>query len=128
MKPIAAETLKRYPWANKSDAVMAAPHFVFNGSWAIKPDGAISINPNIPDWANGDIGQRSVSLLCGMIDYYRYSGDPAAIGIISLTADYVLENPETGDEVRRSGAALLAEGLTVARPARAGGIWFYHRV
>jgi len=43
-------------------------------------------------------------------------------------AEYVLENPETGDEVRRSGAALLAEGLTVALPARAGGIWFYRRL
>ena len=92
---IAAETLKRYPWADKSAAVMAAPHFVFNGSWAIKPDGVISINPNIPDWDNGDIGQRSVSLLCGMTDYYRYSGDPAAIGIISLTADYVLDYCQT---------------------------------
>jgi hypothetical protein len=92
---IAAETLKRYPWANKSAAVMAATHFVFNGSWAIKPDGEISINPNIPDWANGDIGQRSVSLLCGMTDYYRYSGDPAAIVIISLTADYVLDYCQT---------------------------------
>ena len=29
---IAAETLKRYPWADKPMAVMAAPHFVFNSS------------------------------------------------------------------------------------------------
>ena len=27
---VAAETLKRYPWADKAMAVMAAPHFVFN--------------------------------------------------------------------------------------------------
>ncbi len=72
-----------------------SPHFVFNGSWAIKSDGAISVHPDIPDWDNGDIGQRSVSLLCGMTDYYRYSGDPAAIGIISLTADYVLDYCQT---------------------------------
>jgi len=43
-------------------------------------------------------------------------------------ADYVLENPETGDEVRLSGEALLAEGVTVSLPARAGGIWFYRRL
>ena len=29
---IAAETLKRYPWTDKSMAVMAAPYFVFSGS------------------------------------------------------------------------------------------------
>ena len=63
---IAAETLKRYPWADKDVAVMPAPHFVFNGSWAIKTDGAISVNPKVPDWDNGDVGQRSMSLLAGV--------------------------------------------------------------
>ena len=33
---ITAETLKRYPWADKDLAVMAAPHFVFNGHWSIR--------------------------------------------------------------------------------------------
>ena len=44
------------------------------------------------------------------------------------TADYVLENPQTGDEAHLSGAGLLAEGLTISLPARAGGIWFYRRL
>lgn len=95
---IAAETLKRYPWADKTSAVMAAPHFVFNGTWSIQPDGTIGVNPKLPDWDNGDIGQRSVSLLTGMTDYYRYTGDPAAIGIVTLTADYVLDFCQTPDD------------------------------
>ena len=38
---IAAETLKRYPWADKPLAVVSAPHFVFNGHWGIQPEGTI---------------------------------------------------------------------------------------
>ena len=62
---IAAETLKRYPWADKDVAVMAAPYFVFNGSWGIKPDGTIVVSPRLDDWMNADVGQRSVSTLFG---------------------------------------------------------------
>ncbi len=48
---IAAETLKRYPWADKNLAVMPAPHFVFNGHWGIKPDGTILVDMgNFTDW------------------------------------------------------------------------------
>ena len=38
---VAAETLKRYPWA--TDAPSPAPHYVYNGSWRIAPDGTITI-------------------------------------------------------------------------------------
>src|SRR5208337_981851 len=55
---IAAETLKRYPWAQPPAAVTAAPHYVFNGHWKISPEGAISAVP-INDWDNGDLGQRA---------------------------------------------------------------------
>jgi hypothetical protein len=110
---VAAETLKRYPWTEKGDSphlperpegclaqmgtvpFFAAPHFVFNGHWAIKPDGTILVNPKLSDWDNGDVGQRSVSLLFGLVDYYRYSGDPAAIGLVTLTADYLLDYCQT---------------------------------
>jgi hypothetical protein len=92
---IAAETLKRYPWAGTDLAVMAAPHFIFNGHWAIRPDGAIVINPKLSDWDNGDIGQRTASLLTGLTNYYRYSGDPAAIGLVTLTADFLLDHCQT---------------------------------
>lgn len=92
---IAAETLKRYPWADKPMAVMQAPHFVFNGHWGIKPDGTILVNPTLGDWDNGDVGQRSVSLLVGLTDYYRYTGDAGVIGPITLVADYVLDYCQT---------------------------------
>ncbi len=80
---IAAETLKRYPWSDKPSA---APHYVFNGTWAIAPDGTISI-PQLRDWDNGDLGQRAAYVLSGLVDYYRYSGDPAAIGHVWLTVE-----------------------------------------
>ncbi len=92
---VAAETLKRYPWTDKSMAVMAAPYFVFSGSWGIKPDGTILVSPRLDDWMNADVGQRSVSTLWGMTEYYRYTGDPAAIGVITLTADYLLDYCQT---------------------------------
>jgi hypothetical protein len=92
---IAAETLKRYPWAGKELAVMTAPHFVFNGHWSIHPDGTVVIDPRLSDWDNGDIGQRSASLFFGLTDYYRYTSDPAAIALVTLTADYLLDYCQT---------------------------------
>jgi len=92
---IAAETLKRYPWTDKNVAVMAAPYFVFSGSWGIKADGTIVVSPKLDDWMNADVGQRSVSTLLGEVAYYRYTGDPAAIGLITLTADYLLDYCQT---------------------------------
>ncbi|UCD29076.1 MAG: hypothetical protein JSV03_00910, partial [Planctomycetota bacterium] len=35
---IAAETLKRYPWADASKAVAPAPEYFYNGRWQIAPD------------------------------------------------------------------------------------------
>ena len=92
---VAAETLKRYPWTEPGQAAVPAPHFVFNGTWSIQPDGTIHVNPALSDWNNGDVGQRSASLLSGFTDYYRYTGDPAAIGIITMTADYLLDYCQT---------------------------------
>lgn len=40
--------------------------------------------------------------------------------------DYVLENPETGETIERSGTALVSEGFTFTLPRRSGAIWFYH--
>jgi len=95
---IAAETLKRYPWAEPPQAVMAGPHFVFNGHWSIKPDGTILPAAKLGDWDNGDVGQRSASLLVGLTNYYRYTGDPAAIGLISTTADFLVDYCQTPDD------------------------------
>jgi hypothetical protein len=86
---VSADTLKRYPWADTDKAVMAAPHFVYTSMWSIDADGHIG-TPPIEDWMCGDLGQRTVSLINGLADYYRYSSDPAAIGFITLQADYIL--------------------------------------
>ena len=91
---IAAETLKRYPWTDAAKAVAAAPEYVFSGAWSISPEGAITIPP-INDWANGDLGQRAAYVLSGLVDYYRYSGDPAAIAHITHTADALIDYCQT---------------------------------
>ncbi|MCS7236636.1 MAG: glycoside hydrolase family 127 protein, partial [Thermoguttaceae bacterium] len=88
---IAAETLKRYPWVEPPAAVCAAPHYVFNGHWKIDPDGTITPVP-IGDWDNGDLGQRAAYILSAMVDYYRYTGDPAAIAIMTLQADALIDH------------------------------------
>jgi hypothetical protein len=94
---IAAETLKRYPWTDAKRAVAAAPEYVFSGAWHITPDGKITIPP-LSDWANGDLGQRAAYVLSGLVDYYRYTGDPAAIAHITLTADTLLDHCQTGPD------------------------------
>ncbi len=88
---VAAETLKRYPWTDAKAAAAAAPHFVFNGHWKIAPEGTITPVP-INDWDNGDLGQRAAYVLLGLVDYYRYSGDAAAIGLIHLQAEGLLDH------------------------------------
>ena len=92
---VTEETLKRYPWTEPGKSVMPGPHYIFNGCWQIKPDGTITVKPELADWDNGDVGQRSFALLLGQADYYRYSGDPAAIGIITMVADYVVDYCQT---------------------------------
>ena len=91
---IAAETLKRYPWVTGDAAPTPAPHYVYSGAWRISEAGEITVPP-ISDWANGDLGQRAAYVLLGLVDYYRYSGDPAAISHISLTADTILDHCQT---------------------------------
>jgi hypothetical protein len=92
---ISEETLKRYPWTEPGKSAMQGPHYLFNGVWTIKPDGAISIDYDLKDWDNGDVGQRTFSLLLSQPDYYRYSGDPAALGIIKMAADNAIDNCQT---------------------------------
>ncbi|MBP7935166.1 MAG: hypothetical protein KA354_11015 [Phycisphaerae bacterium] len=87
---VAAETLKRYPWTDARKAPAALPEFVFSGRWQIKPDGTITI-PELKDWDNGDLGQRASYVLGGLVDYYRYTGDGAAIGLITCQADALLD-------------------------------------
>ena len=87
---IAVNVYKRYPWVDKSKAVMAAPDFVYNSHWSIKPDGTILIPPTT-DWMCGDLCQRAWSTIKGLTAYYQYSGDPIAFLYIPLTVDYILD-------------------------------------
>ncbi len=88
---IAAETLKRYPWTTRDNASDCVPHFLFSGHWKIDPDGTITPLA-ISDWDNGDLGQRAAYVLSGLVDYYRYSGDPAAVSLLALQADFLLDH------------------------------------
>lgn len=99
---IAAETLKRYPWTDKPSP---APHYVFNGTWRIDADGAISI-PDLSNWDNGDLGQRAAYILSGLVDYYRYSGDPAAFGHLWLTVEALRRHALTGSGHAWPGALI----------------------
>ncbi|MBM3493630.1 MAG: hypothetical protein FJX72_04805 [Armatimonadetes bacterium] len=96
---VAAETLKRYPWTDKPSP---APHYVFNGTWAISATGEISI-PKLSDWDNGDLGQRAAYVLGGLVDYYRYTGDAAAISHIWLTVEALRKHALTGPDHRWPG-------------------------
>lgn len=87
---IAAETLKRYPWSDPKKAAAALPEFIFSGAWSITREGTITV-PRINDWDNGDYGQRAAYVLSGLVDYYRYSGDPAAIALMTLQGDAILQ-------------------------------------
>ena len=94
---IAAETMKRYPWVAPPQAVSAAPHYIFNGHWQISQQGAIKPLP-INDWDNGDLGQRAAYVLSALVDYYRYTGDAAAIAHLTYQADALLDHCQTGPD------------------------------
>ena len=94
---IAAETIKRYPWAVPPKAVMPAPDYVFNGTWNIAADGAITPR-ELRDWDTGDLGQRLSYALSGLVDYYRYSGDAAAVAHCTFVADYILNHALTPED------------------------------
>lgn len=93
---IAAETLKRYPWTVSPVNGYAAPDYVMNGHWAIDANGTIS-SAEQQNWHNGDLGQRSAYSLLAWVNYYRYTGDPAAIAHISLIADLLIGHCQTDD-------------------------------
>ena len=91
---IAAETLKRYPWTSRTNAIAEYPAYVFSGSWQIASNGVIT--PRDPgDWGNGDLSQRATSMLNGFVDYYRYTGDAAAIAHLTYMADFIVDHCQT---------------------------------
>jgi hypothetical protein len=94
---VAAETMKRYPWALHPKTGLPAPHYIYNGTWQITPEGRITPNPP-RDWTNGDLSQRCAYAMLGFISYYRYTGDPAAIAQISMMNDVILNHALTGPD------------------------------
>jgi hypothetical protein len=91
---IAAETLKRYPWTTCASAIAEYPAYVFSGFWQISSNGLIT--PRDPgDWGNGDLSQRATSVLNGFVDYYRYTGDAAAIAHLTYMADFIVDHCQT---------------------------------
>lgn len=94
---VAAETLKRYPWATRPQTGLPAPDYIYNGRWEIKPDGTIRPR-KLEDWGNGDLAQRGAYAMIGWVDYYRYTGDPAAIAHISMIADVLLNHCQTTED------------------------------
>ncbi len=94
---IAVEVLKRYPWVDGDKAVIAAPDFVYNSHWSIKPDGTILIPPT-NDWMCGDLSQRAWGIIKGLTAYYAYSGDAIAFVYIPLNADYILDYAQTNED------------------------------
>ena len=93
---IAAETLKRYPWATADRAPAPAPEYVYNGLWNIDHDGNI-VTLHQQNQNNGDLAQRAVFVISGLLDYYQYSGDASAITPITAFADHLINNCQTGD-------------------------------
>jgi len=94
---IAAETLKRYPWADNPATGLPAPHYLYNGHWRIDEDGTITPLEHRP-WHNGDLGQRLAFALQAWLNYYRYSGDPAAIAHVTMIADLIITHCQTGED------------------------------
>jgi len=91
---IAAETLKRYPWTTRTNAIAEYPAYVFTGFWQISSNGVIA--PRDPgDWGNGDLSQRATSVLNGFVDYYGYTGDAAAIAHLTYMADFLVDHCQT---------------------------------
>lgn len=93
---IAAETLKRYPWTRGKDG-KPLPDYIYNGRWSIATDGTITPG-ELKDWGNGDLVQRGSYAIFGLVAYYRYSGDPAAIAHVRLIADAMLDRCRTGPD------------------------------
>jgi len=86
----AAEFLKRYPWVGRDKSVMAGPHYVFNARVDLDAQGTIQVLP-ATDAMNGNLGQRFKYITESLPRYYRYSGDPMAVGHVKIAADFYLD-------------------------------------
>ncbi|HUT94175.1 MAG TPA: malectin domain-containing carbohydrate-binding protein [Thermoguttaceae bacterium] len=94
---VAAEFLKRYPWVDRDQSLLAGPHYVFNARVDLADDGGITVLP-ASDNMNGNLGQRFKYLTESLPRYYRYSGDPVVFGHLKIAADFLLEGYLTGED------------------------------
>jgi hypothetical protein len=94
---IAADTFRRYEWVAPPKAAGIAPGYAFNNTWRITPQGVISL-PQITDWQNAGRGQGSARVILAWVDYYRYTGDPAALAHLEVVADTLLRFSQTGPD------------------------------
>jgi len=90
---VAAETLKRYPWIPR-EGLEHAPEYAYYNTCEIKPDGTIIVEPvdSITNMAQGD---AMAGALRGLVQYYRYSGDPAAIAQMQAIANILIAHFQT---------------------------------
>jgi len=61
---IAAETMKRYPWATPPKAVAPAPEYIYNGSWSIDDEGNVRVVPPADQSGDGGSGSVPKSIYC----------------------------------------------------------------
>lgn len=102
---IAAETMKRYPWSG-AKALVDVPEYMLHNHWSIAENGAITVheprrNFAIPDGnflTDADYGWRFHYVVRGLVDYYRYSGDPAAMAHLSMQVNHLLHYTLTADD------------------------------
>ncbi len=91
---VSADFLKRYPWVDAGESVVAGPHWVFNPRVELADDGAIKVLAATPQM-NGNLGQRFKYITESLTRYYRYSGDPVVFGYLKIAADYLLDYYQT---------------------------------
>jgi len=95
---LAAETMKRFPWFDSASipGLPTAPGWVYQGVWKIDSAGVIAQTPG--GW-DGDVAQRSASMLFGFTHYYQYTGDASAKAMVAILADRLIDTFLTKDEV-----------------------------
>jgi len=92
---VAAETMKRFPWSGNR-ALVDLPEYMINGMWQISSEGTITasypLRKGVAPWrTDGDYGYRFHYTVMGLVDYYRYSGDPAALAHLRMQCDHCLD-------------------------------------
>ncbi len=88
---VAAETLKRFPWVISDTVPSPAPYPVYDRYWKIDDNGTLLMPEGEIKNLDGDFGQRTISILNSMTDYYQYSGDPFVLSYIITMSDAVIK-------------------------------------